>query len=106
MTHGDAVALGMLFAIFVSECVYGLSFASEHFSKWFQSYGFPVSLPKHLDPKQLLQKMKGDKKAKAGNVRMVLLKNIGNVQVETIDDERLLSLLYEFSQREEGAHDD
>lgn len=106
MTHGDAVALGMLFAIFVSERVYGLSFAGEHFSEWFQSYGFPVSLSKQLDPQQLLQKMKGDKKAKAGNVRMVLLKNIGNVQVETIDDERLLSLLYEFSQREEGAHDD
>jgi 3-dehydroquinate synthase len=105
ITHGDAVALGMLFAIFVSERVYDRSFHDHRFTRWFQTYGFPVSLPKQLDHERLLQKMKGDKKAKAGNVRMVLLKEIGHVQIETIDDERLLSLLREFSQRKEDTND-
>ncbi|WP_027408579.1 3-dehydroquinate synthase [Anoxybacteroides tepidamans] len=105
ITHGDAVALGMLFAIFVSERVYGLSFANYRLQQWFASFGFPVSLPPQLAPKRLLQKMKGDKKAKAGNVRMVLLKDVGSVHIETVEDEQLLSLLYEFSQREEEEHD-
>ncbi|MCZ0754442.1 3-dehydroquinate synthase [Anoxybacillus sp. J5B_2022] len=105
ITHGDAVALGMLFAIFVSERMYGVSFAKERFTSWFQSYGFPVALSKQLAPERLLQKMKGDKKAKAGQIRMVLLKEIGHVQVETIADEQLLAWLYEFSQSEGERHD-
>lgn len=105
MTHGDAVALGMLFAIFVSERVYHVSFADERLTSWFQSFGFPVALPNELSIERLVQKMKGDKKAQAGNVRMVLLREIGHVQVETVTDEQLVAWLEEFSQSE-GRRDD
>ncbi|OQM45158.1 3-dehydroquinate synthase [Anoxybacillus sp. UARK-01] len=105
MTHGDAVALGMLFAIFVSERTYRLSFVDHHFAKWFESYGFPVVPPKQLDPERLLQKMKGDKKAKSGKIRMVLLREIGHVCVEEMDDKQALSLLNEFWQSGEKADD-
>lgn len=102
ITHGDAVAIGMLFAIFVSERVYGVSFDDHRFSSWFRTYGFPVSIPPQLQINRLLAKMKGDKKARAGTVRMVLLKDIGTVEVTSLGDETLLALLYEFSRREEG----
>ncbi|QPA32987.1 3-dehydroquinate synthase [Thermaerobacillus caldiproteolyticus] len=105
ITHGDAVAVGMLFALFVSERLYGVSFHDHQFCSWFQTYGFPTSLPPHISPEQLLQKMKGDKKSKAGTVRMVLLRDIGNVQIETIEDEQLLSLLHEFLERKEEKND-
>ncbi|NNU92349.1 3-dehydroquinate synthase [Geobacillus sp. NFOSA3] len=104
MTHGDAVALGMLFAIFVSERVYNISLDYDRFSSWFRTYGFPVSIPKQLNINRLLEKMKGDKKARAGTVRMVLLKDIGMAEIKPLDDETLLALLRKF-QREEGEND-
>jgi 3-dehydroquinate synthase len=105
ITHGDAVALGMLFAIFVSERVYGRSFVGHQFSTWFRTYGFPVSIPASLKLERLLEKMKGDKKARAGTVRMVLLKDIGEVDIKALDDDTLSALLCEFAQRKEGEHD-
>ncbi|EZP75910.1 3-dehydroquinate synthase [Parageobacillus genomosp. 1] len=102
ITHGDGVALGMLFAIFVSERVYGRSFADYQFPAWFRTYGFPVSIPASLKLERLLEKMKGDKKARAGMVRMVLLKDIGEIDIEALDDDTLSVLLCEFAQREEG----
>ena len=105
ITHGDGVALGMLFAIFVSERVYKRSFADHQFSAWFRTYGFPVSIPASLKLERLLKKMKGDKKAKAGTVRMVLLKDIGEVDIETLDDDTLSTLLHEFVQREGVEYD-
>jgi 3-dehydroquinate synthase len=101
ITHGDAVALGMLFAIFASERVYNISLDYGRFSSWFRTYGFPVSIPKQLNINRLLEKMKGDKKARAGTVRMVLLKDIGMAEIKPLDDETLLALLRKF-QREEG----
>jgi 3-dehydroquinate synthase len=98
ITHGDAVALGMLFAIFASERVYGRSFADHQFSAWLRTYGFPVSIPATVKLDRLLEKMKGDKKARAGMVRMVLLKDIGEVDMEALDDDTLSVLLREFAQ--------
>jgi 3-dehydroquinate synthase len=97
ITHGDAVALGMLFAIWLSEKEYDTLHYRE-FVSWFERYGFPVSLPNHLEAARLLEKMKSDKKAKAGNVRMVLLKDIGHVQIKQFEDEQLLAFIQQFSQ--------
>ncbi len=62
LTHGEAVAVGMLFAVFVSERFYGRSFAEHRLADWFAGYGFPVSLPTTVQTRRLLEKMKGDKK--------------------------------------------
>ncbi|ATA60435.1 3-dehydroquinate synthase [Geobacillus sp. FSL K6-0789] len=97
LTHGEAVAVGMLFAILVSERLYGRSFAEHRFAEWFAAYGFPVSLPDGLAPHRLLEKMKGDKKAYAGTVRMVLLREIGDVEVVELEDDKLLAWLCEFA---------
>lgn len=66
LTHGEAVAIGMLFAVFVSERLYGHSFAEHRFAEWFARYGFPVSLPTTVEADRLLEKMKGDKKHTPG----------------------------------------
>ncbi|KFZ41828.1 3-dehydroquinate synthase [Anoxybacillus flavithermus] len=101
MTHGDAVALGMLFAIFVSQHFYKQQLFYSSFRTLFHHYGFPISLPSHVSPERLLEKMKKDKKAKDQTVRMVLMKEIGTVCVERIDDDQLLRWLYAFA--EEGG---
>lgn len=92
ISHGDAVAIGMLFAIRVSEKVYGTDLNYAFFKKWFDQYGFP-SIPRHLNPERLLQLMKKDKKVHGGLLRMVLMKEVGRVEVVTLDDELILDLL-------------
>ncbi|OOE04721.1 3-dehydroquinate synthase [Anoxybacillus kestanbolensis] len=105
MTHGDAVALGMLFAIFVSERFYNQPLFYSSFRTLFHRYGFPTSLPSHVSPERLLDKMKKDKKAKDKTVRMVLMKEIGTVCVEQISDEQLLRWLYAFAEEGRGKCD-
>ncbi|XWN52562.1 3-dehydroquinate synthase [Anoxybacillus flavithermus] len=105
MTHGDAVALGMLFAIFVSERFYNQPLFYSSFRTLFHRYGFPTSLPSHVSPERLLDKMKKDKKAKDQTVRMVLMKEIGTVCVEQINDEQLLRWLYAFAEEGRGKCD-
>jgi 3-dehydroquinate synthase len=97
ITHGDAVALGMLFAIWISEQVYSIPLHYHQFVSWFQSFGYPTFLSDNVDPVRLFQRMKGDKKVNAGLVRMVLLKEIGEVQLETVEDERLLTFIKQFA---------
>jgi 3-dehydroquinate synthase len=97
ISHGDAVALGMLFAIWLSGKLYNAPLSYRELVTWFQRYGFPVSIPNHLETARLLEKMKNDKKAKAGHVRMVLLKEIGDVQLETLEDKQLYEWIHQFS---------
>lgn len=92
MSHGDAVAIGMLFAIRVSEEYYQKNLQLDAFRSWFKQYGFP-EIPKSLEAETLLQLMKKDKKAQAGSLRFVLMKNIGEVETVKVDDEFILKLL-------------
>ncbi|NSL52293.1 3-dehydroquinate synthase [Calidifontibacillus erzurumensis] len=92
MSHGDAVAIGMLFAIRVSEEYYGIDLELQKFRKWFRQFHYP-EIPKHLDAASLLQLMKKDKKAQSGTIRMVLMKQIGEVETVKVEDELILSIL-------------
>ncbi|MBO9128241.1 3-dehydroquinate synthase [Bacillus sp. 165] len=99
ITHGDAVAIGMLFAVFVSEYTYQKDLGFRELASWFRSYGFST-FPAHLKAEDLLIKMKQDKKANSGTIRMVLLKEIGHVEVQAVEDAIVLSLLEKFSKGE------
>lgn len=92
MSHGDAVAIGMLFAIRVSEEYYGINLNLSKFKEWFKQYNYP-GIPKELDANLLLQLMKKDKKAQSGSLIMVLMKNIGEVETVKVDDEFILNIL-------------
>jgi 3-dehydroquinate synthase len=92
ISHGDAVACGMLFAMRVSEDYYNTNLQLEEFYAWFRQFGFP-SIPKDLDPERLIQFMKKDKKVQNGKIRMVLMKEIGNVETVTLEDGYILKWL-------------
>ncbi|WP_010284202.1 3-dehydroquinate synthase [Bacillus timonensis] len=96
ITHGDGVAIGMIFALKVSEIIFNINLSSEKIKEWFKLFEFPTTIPKELDKGRLLERMKHDKKATSGKVRMVLLKDIGETIVRDIDDEQLLILLKDF----------
>lgn len=98
ITHGDGVAIGMIFALKVSEKIFDINLSSEKIKEWFKLFEFPTTIPNALDNEKLLERMKHDKKATSGKVRMVLLKNIGETVIQDIDDEQLLNLLKEFQE--------
>lgn len=99
VTHGDAVAIGMLYAILLSERVYNKDLQYDSFVQTFRSYGFP-KLPAGLSADRLIELMKKDKKANSGVIRMVLMKEIGEVEVVPVSDELIASTLEEFMNRE------
>jgi 3-dehydroquinate synthase len=100
VTHGEAVAIGMLFALKLSKEMVGLPFNLEEFKEWLQSLSYRTSLPSGMSIHSLLSRMKQDKKAVGGNVRFVLLKAIGVPMLIEVEEGALLNSLKEF--QEEG----
>ncbi|WNB93897.1 3-dehydroquinate synthase [Bacillus sp. NEB1478] len=94
ITHGEAVALGMLFALSLQEETIQLG---KDLKVWFRELGYPA-LPKHLSVPSLIERMKKDKKATKGNIHMVLLKDIGVPYLTTITTNELEIKLNEFLQ--------
>lgn len=99
--HGDGVAIGMLFAIFLSEQIYEKDLQYREIKRWFTAYGYP-NMPSKLDVNRLVQVMKQDKKANGGTIRMVLMQEIGVVDVVSISDETVRMALEAFQREEES----
>lgn len=95
-THGEAVMIGMVFALKLSNEVLGLSFKSDEFTAWVQGLGYQTEIPGHLSAERLLSKMKQDKKSAGGSVRFVLLEQIGKPTLQELSDEFLLGQLKNF----------
>ncbi|KAA0550261.1 3-dehydroquinate synthase [Bacillus sp. BGMRC 2118] len=92
ISHGDAVAIGMIFAMKVSEKQLNVCLPIEDVQKWTTNIGFPT-FPKGLSPHSILESMKKDKKAVGGKVRMILMREIGELVIEEVDENLLLTLL-------------
>lgn len=96
ITHGDGVALGMLFATRLSEKLNpGLHLADELKAAW-KLYGFPTQIQSSVSPEDLLSWMKKDKKTQNSHIHMVLIQSIGNVEVRSVPDKLILETLKEF----------
>ncbi|WP_409298079.1 3-dehydroquinate synthase [Peribacillus sp. SCS-26] len=93
ITHGEGVMIGMIFALKLSTAYLGLSFDREEFEQWAASLGFQTSIPADLDPDALLRAMKKDKKTAGGQIRFVLLKELGKPELLTLKDKEILTHL-------------
>jgi 3-dehydroquinate synthase len=74
ITHGEAVALGMLFALSLK--VETIQLGNE-LKKWLSGLGY-ASIPENLSVRSLINRMMKDKKSAGGTIKMVLLKEIGH----------------------------
>ena len=101
VTHGEAVAIGMVFALQLSSEVTGLTFNHEEFKTWLQSLGYRTSLPEGLTVERLIFRMKQDKKAVREAVRFVLLNRIGSPELAEVNEHVLLTSLNRFKERGE-----
>ncbi|GAA5415368.1 3-dehydroquinate synthase [Paraliobacillus ryukyuensis] len=97
MTHGEAVAIGMLYAFRVSSYVYNIILPYEELLGWMKKNQFPFRLPA-VSVSKIIQRMKKDKKTRNQHIQMVLLKGVGNPTIASVDDRDLADILEKFIQ--------
>ncbi|KZE66081.1 3-dehydroquinate synthase [Fictibacillus phosphorivorans] len=85
ITHGEAVAHGMVFALSLNENTEQIG---NELRNWLKSLGYPP-LPKTLSVSSLINRMKKDKKAEKGLIQMVLLKELEKPYLSSYQAENL-----------------
>lgn len=98
ITHGEAVAIGLLFSIHVSERVYNKELPFKTLKDWLIANKYPLD-SFSFDLEQLIRLMKSDKKAVNERINMVLMKAVGSLQLEAMTDEALRNHLETFRER-------
>ncbi|MUV39780.1 3-dehydroquinate synthase [Lentibacillus sp. JNUCC-1] len=97
-THGEAVAIGMLFALFVSETVFKTTLGYKQLYKWMEENRFPLNLP-HFETERYLTAIQKDKKTTRSVITLVLLQDIGKPVLKDFSAEELRVYLNRFYQR-------
>lgn len=97
--HGEAVAVGLVTALILSERVAGLDPEwTRRVVRLLQGLGLPADAPELHDPAllpKLAQALRRDKKARQGRARFVLLEAPGRPRVGVEVDPRLLAEVFE-----------
>ncbi|CAG9608303.1 3-dehydroquinate synthase [Pseudoneobacillus rhizosphaerae] len=93
ITHGEAVVIGMIFALRLSMEMLNLTFDLNGFTNWLHKLGYDTAIPSNLKTESLVKRMKQDKKAHKEEIRMVLLSNIGQPVLKTIPEDVILQSL-------------
>lgn len=77
--HGEAVGAGMVMAADLSQRLGHLSDADvARATLLIEQSGLPVKVPSSMTPEQFMTAMARDKKVDAGNMKFILLKNLGD----------------------------
>ena len=82
ITHGEAVVLGMSYALFLSNHE-----KLDEFIRWSNVNSYPLSLLKEIEFEALLPYMKKDKKSSRGALNFVLLEQTGKPFVEKVEEQ-------------------
>lgn len=95
IAHGEAVAIGLLFALRLSENKYSIELPYDALHQWLTRNNYPLSL-KDIDVQSIINHMKHDKKAINDKIQMILLSDVAKPTVTTISDEDLQFYLNKF----------
>jgi 3-dehydroquinate synthase len=93
ITHGEAVAIGMVFALKLSIERLNLPFNLVPFTQWLDKLGYLTYIPSNLSRPNLVKRMKQDKKAVNDEIRMILLANLGQPVIESISENDIFTAL-------------
>lgn len=93
MTHGEAVMIGMIYALELSREILALSFDLQQFTDWVERLGYETKVPSSLSQERLLNRMKQDKKSIGESIRFVLLEQLGKPKLQPVFDERVVGQL-------------
>jgi 3-dehydroquinate synthase len=82
MLHGEAIALGIRAALFISEKHSGLPQSdSEKVLEVLRHFHLPLTLPESIKTSTVMEKLTRDKKFRSGKIRFVTLSAIGQAHV-------------------------
>jgi 3-dehydroquinate synthase len=85
--HGEAIGIGMAAAGWLGVRTGRLDPAdAARIERLLTDYGVPVRLDAALDEEAVLSLMRADKKSVAGELRFVLARRIGEVEVAPLDE--------------------
>lgn len=87
ITHGEAVAVGMGYALMLSEHP-----DTQAYLEWCERNGYPLDHAENIGFDQVLGFMKKDKKSSGGTLNFVLLEETGVPYMKTIGEERARSV--------------
>jgi 3-dehydroquinate synthase len=96
ITHGEAVAIGLLFVMKLSKDILGANLPIDETRAWLRQLALPVSIPEQCDRTKLLEYMKRDKKSENGQVHMVLLESIGKPIKKVVSELDIKRALHTF----------
>ncbi|WP_019242023.1 MULTISPECIES: 3-dehydroquinate synthase [Bacillus] len=95
ITHGEAVLIGMIFALKLSVDKAQLQFDVKSFENWVEHLGYETNLP-NCNFEDLLCSMKKDKKTTGNETTFVVLDAIGKPNRILVDDEVILESLRKY----------
>ncbi|MEC3885858.1 3-dehydroquinate synthase [Halobacillus sp. HZG1] len=90
ITHGEAVAVGLLFMMRLSNELKGAQLPVEAYKEWLDKNNYPVSILTKIRPDRMLEKMKLDKKTLRQKINFVLLHELSDPYVVEVEEEQLL----------------
>src|SRR5699024_1987887 len=102
--HGEAIATGLLFSLFVSEREYKVDLGVNRLYRWLDENDYPIYVPEEID--LILDKMKQDKKNRDGRITLILVKDIGEIRIESFTEEHISLLLKDFIKSLSGGFND
>lgn len=104
--HGECVALGAVAAAYISWKKEMLSMEEYYeIRDMFVPFYLPISVD-GINPQEILELTKSDKKMEAGKIKFVLLKKIGKAVIDkTVTDEEILAAINEIYFSDEDAHE-
>lgn len=95
LSHGEAVAIGILFSLYLSEHIFGIDLAIGQYLTYLKRLHFP--LPFNVDhAKRYLGYMMHDKKNQRKQVRFVLLNQLAKPELVSFSIAELETLLKQF----------
>ncbi|MYL32749.1 3-dehydroquinate synthase [Pontibacillus yanchengensis] len=98
ITHGEAVAIGIDFALFLSNKQFPeATLPIDAYRKWLEKHHYPMSSKlKEYSIEALMEKIKNDKKNDRQQIRMVLLSSVGEPTLASYTEKALMDELIEF----------
>jgi 3-dehydroquinate synthase len=96
LSHGEAVAIGMVAACYLSEQCLNLDRTVQiRLSDLLKRYGLPITLT--FDVQQIMQLLKSDKKRDKDAIDYILLRHIGEPEIVPIHTEKIEKLLSDYA---------
>lgn len=95
LKHGEALAIGLVMASRLSYSI-GLIKAEnvKRVHNLIARYGLPTSLPRNLQPEDIIKGMSHDKKIKSGKRRFIVIDKIGRADIRTdLADKEIINVL-------------